>query len=140
MKKADSTSQTPTKVQDKPKLTRPTDGRVLAGVGIGLARYLDVDVWLVRLLMLVVSFMSFGTFILAYVFLWLVIPASENSEAQASRSSSATSSTWIGVALILVGGYFLAKSFGLLDWLSSEHLWPALVIIAGVGLLIKSRK
>ncbi len=55
------------------KLVRPRDGRIIGGVCAGLARKLDLDVSMVRLVTaLVVIFTGVGPF--AYVAAWLVIP------------------------------------------------------------------
>jgi len=55
------------------KMTRPRDGRMVAGVCAGLARSLGVDATLVRLVWAFsVIFLGFG--VLAYVICWIVIP------------------------------------------------------------------
>lgn len=55
------------------KLVRPRDGRILGGVCVGLARKLNLDVSMVRLVTaLAVIFTGVGP--LAYVAAWLVIP------------------------------------------------------------------
>lgn len=46
--------------------------------------------------------------------------------------------TWYwGVALILIGGYYLLYNMGLLTWLSGDVLWPVLLIVLGVFLLVR---
>jgi hypothetical protein len=42
-----------------------------------------------------------------------------------------------GVALILVGGYALLRSLGLLQWVRADVFWPLLVIALGVWLIIQ---
>jgi hypothetical protein len=42
-----------------------------------------------------------------------------------------------GVALILVGGYALLRSLGLLQWVRADLFWPLLVIALGVWLIIQ---
>jgi Domain of unknown function (DUF5668) len=42
-----------------------------------------------------------------------------------------------GVVLILVGGYALLRSLGLLQWIRVDIFWPLLVIALGVWLIIE---
>jgi phage shock protein C len=55
-------------------LVRTRDGRIVAGVCSGLARYLEVDANLVRLLAALITLFTAGTGILAYLVAWAVIP------------------------------------------------------------------
>ncbi len=54
-------------------LVRPRSGRVVAGVCAGLARWLGVNAWLVRVA-LVLSFFLPGPQLVAYVVLWIMLP------------------------------------------------------------------
>lgn len=53
---------------------RVREGKLLAGVCTGLARYLNVDVTFVRVVFAVAAVFSFGLAFWAYVFLWFVAP------------------------------------------------------------------
>jgi phage shock protein C len=55
-------------------LTRPRDGKKVAGVCAGLARYLGVDVTLIRILMLCLALVppSFG--LVLYIVCWIAMP------------------------------------------------------------------
>src|SRR5262249_13237105 len=57
-----------------PKLSRPREGRKIAGVCAGFARYLGVDVTLVRLITLVLCFWPVGIGLIAYFVGWIVMP------------------------------------------------------------------
>ncbi len=54
-------------------LVRPRKGRVLAGVCAGLARWLGVNAWLVRLAVVLSLFLP-GPQLLGYVILWILLP------------------------------------------------------------------
>jgi phage shock protein PspC (stress-responsive transcriptional regulator) len=54
-------------------LYRPVDDRMLAGVASGLARFLGVDVMLVRIALVVLCFVA-GVGVPLYVASWLLIP------------------------------------------------------------------
>lgn len=55
------------------QITRPRQGRVVAGVCAGLAQYLGWDVVLIRVILLVLV-LGAGTGVLAYVIGWIAIP------------------------------------------------------------------
>jgi len=80
--------------QTKPQeLSRPVDDRMLGGVASGIARYLRVDVTVVRIIFAVLAFMG-GVGIPLYLAGWLLIPeegarqsiASELIDSLSSRS------------------------------------------------------
>ena len=55
-------------------LSRPRDGRVIAGVCAGLARRFGLDPWMTRLLFVLILFVIPGSQILVYPVLWLLMP------------------------------------------------------------------
>jgi phage shock protein C len=54
-------------------LERAREGRKIAGICMGLARHLDVDVTLIRLLTIVGALFT-GIGFIAYLIAWIVIP------------------------------------------------------------------
>jgi phage shock protein C len=64
----DANPQTPTR-----SLARPMQDRMLAGVAAGVARYLDLDVTIVRIVLVVLAFCG-GAGVPLYVAGWLLIP------------------------------------------------------------------
>ena len=55
-------------------LVRTRDGRMLAGVCAGVADYLGLDVTLARVTWAVVSVITGGAGVLAYLVAWIIIP------------------------------------------------------------------
>lgn len=55
-------------------LVRRRDDRMLAGVCAGVARYLGIDVTVVRVIWAIVSVITGGAGILAYLVAWVLIP------------------------------------------------------------------
>jgi phage shock protein C len=55
-------------------LMRPRDGRMLAGVCAGVAGYFGLDVTLVRVIWAVISVLTGGAGVLAYLVAWILIP------------------------------------------------------------------
>jgi len=56
------------------KLTRPREGRRIAGVCAGVARYLDLDVTLVRVVWVLLVIFPPVPGILVYIVCWIVMP------------------------------------------------------------------
>jgi phage shock protein PspC (stress-responsive transcriptional regulator) len=66
-----------TTITDRPaarQLRRSADDRMLAGVAGGIARYLDTDVTLVRVIIAALTLFT-GTGVALYIAAWLLIPA-----------------------------------------------------------------
>ena len=61
------------------RLMRDTQQGVLGGVCSGLAAYFGIDVVLVRLIAVGLLFVSFGTAVLVYIVLWLVVPEAKTA-------------------------------------------------------------
>lgn len=57
-----------------PRLSRPREDRKIAGVCAGFARYLGVDVTLVRLIAVVLAICPIGLGIIGYIAAWIVMP------------------------------------------------------------------
>jgi phage shock protein C len=55
-------------------LVRSRKGRMVAGICAGIADYSGLDVTLVRLMVAVVSVITGGTGVLAYLAAWMIIP------------------------------------------------------------------
>ncbi len=55
-------------------LVRPRQGRMVAGICAGIAEYFGLDVTLVRVIVAVVSFLTGGAGVLAYLAAWMIIP------------------------------------------------------------------
>ena len=62
-------------------LVRPARGRVLAGVCAAIARALGWETWLVRVLWIILSLIP-GPLWIAYVVLWIAIPAEGSARAR----------------------------------------------------------
>ncbi len=58
----------------KKSLFRDMDHAMIAGVAAGLAHYVGMDVTLMRLIFVVLLFVTHGSFILLYFLLWLIVP------------------------------------------------------------------
>ena len=61
------------------RLYRSTSQRMLGGVAAGLASYFGIDPNVVRLIFLVLAFVTGGGFALVYMLLWLLIPGTAST-------------------------------------------------------------
>jgi phage shock protein C len=69
-----------------PALSRPMDDRMIAGVCAGFARYMGIDVALIRILWVVLSFSGVG--LIAYLVAWIVMPKDTVTAVVPVRASS----------------------------------------------------
>lgn len=56
------------------RLTRPRDDRKIAGVCAGFARYMNIDVTLVRVIAIVLVLCPPSVGLIAYIVAWIVMP------------------------------------------------------------------
>lgn len=60
------------------RLYRNDHDKMLAGVCSGLAEYLAVEVTVIRLVAVLMTFVLFGTTVFAYILLWALLPVNPN--------------------------------------------------------------
>ncbi len=75
----ESTAAEEPKSRKSKKYYRDIDTRLLGGVASGLAVYLNWDTALIRIIFVVLAFVTSGTFILIYLLMWLIIPKAETT-------------------------------------------------------------
>ena len=146
----------------KNRLYRSESNRTIAGVCGGLGEFLGIDPLIIRIFFIIWTIL--GEFsVLVYFILWVVIPNKSASDAgdtfkseelgarfrlmgselgSAARQPSQELITYAGAGLIGWGVFYLLRQFGLpwLNWNYSLYLWPALLIIAGVFVLIRATR
>ena len=135
------------------KLVRSEEKRVIGGVCAGLAQYFGVDPVLVRLIFAALALVQ-GVGVIAYLIIWLVVPAESNrdlSGEEAIRANMADmrvradqlvgrlgegqqGTIFIAILLITLGAIFLLGQF-----VPMHILWP-LVLIALGGYLLFIRR
>jgi phage shock protein PspC (stress-responsive transcriptional regulator) len=80
------TDQSEAPLTDRPgarQLRRSADDRMLAGVAGGIARYLDVDVTIVRVAVVALTLLT-GTTAALYIAAWLLVPADGEDQSLAA--------------------------------------------------------
>ena len=135
------------------RLYKSTSDRMLSGVSGGLGEYLDVDSTLVRIAWVIVTIMSAGLGLLAYIALAIIVPtrtgnpAPQEAEAEdgerayvpaADGARRRRGSIVGGSALIVIGVLFLLWNFGLFDWFDWGLFWPVVLIVLGLLLVARA--
>ena len=113
------------------RLTRRTDNRIIAGVASGLADYLGIEPWIVRIGFVVLVFFG-GLGALAYLIAWLLVPVAGSGESLAGgvlRRPPSGLRSYLGVGLILLAVALLASTFS-----SPQVIWAIVLIAFGVFL------
>lgn len=137
----------------KQRLYRKRTDKVVAGVAAGMGEYFDLDPVFIRLAFVLLAFIH-GIGILAYIVLWILVPARDaytftpmpdqtsggvpGQEASANSFQGGKAAKALGVIFIVLGGLFLADNF--VEWLDIGDLWPILLIVFGVVMLLGARK
>lgn len=137
------------------RLYRSGKDKMLGGIAGGLADYFEVDVTLVRLIVLV-TVLAGGVGLFAYLVAWIIIPLNPEHGAPgaARRDYSGASEVQevmvedenrlqrrekhrqlAGIILIGLGVmFFLDRIF---PWFSWERMWPLVLIFIGILIMVR---
>jgi len=77
-------------------LVRNRKDRLVAGVCAGAADYFGIDVTLIRVIVAVVSVLTGGAGILAYLAAWVIIPEEGEKSPAAEHITSQNQDAWSG--------------------------------------------
>ena len=134
-----------------PDLKRNQDDTWLFGVASGLADYFGVDATVVRMIFIITAVLGFGSTLLVYLLLAILIPERVKESGAADPSASLEKyryrtsgdtllvsrrrqlAGWIVVAL---GAVLLAANFGWFSWFSFGRFWPLILIAFGIALIV----
>ncbi|HHV54265.1 MAG TPA: PspC domain-containing protein [Firmicutes bacterium] len=147
------------------RLYRKRNGAMLGGVGAGLAEYFQLDVSLVRLILIAIGVMTGPAGVIGYIIAWVVIPEEPASvpappavepaappagpgpltgevvdEGASNRTETREPERrreLLGWLLVLVGGWALLGRIW--PWFSWAYFWPLVLIAGGIVLLVRSR-
>ncbi|MGH2555250.1 MAG: PspC domain-containing protein [Actinomycetota bacterium] len=122
-------------------LTRPRAGRLLGGVGVGLADYIGVDPMVVRAAFVVLAFLG-GIGVFLYLLAWLMIPPAPSGSPGGERLPARLLGrvrgrpAWVGVILLAVGGALVAHQLGV--W-HPTIFWGVTLVVSGIALFREDR-
>jgi phage shock protein PspC (stress-responsive transcriptional regulator) len=118
-----------------PRLTRPRDDRIVAGVAAGIARYLRVDPLVVRLVVLVLV-LAGGGGVVAYAVAWILMPE-DPEDGDPPPAAPRDAGTVAGAAMVVVGAVLLLQRLApAVTW---RFVAPLVLVAAGLLLLARGR-
>lgn len=136
MEQTEATSATGNaeRTQRSRELTRPVQGRMLAGVAEGVANNFGISDWIPRVFFVVTAFFG-GLGVVLYAAGWAFIRSEDESESPAERffSGASSSGSWIGIGLIVLAGIIVLSNF---TFLSGEVIWAAAFLVIGLLLYL----
>ncbi len=106
-----TTIHPPKKTPSKNKqLTRDTENKMIEGVCSGIAKYSDMDVTVVRLLWVLMTFLTSGLGLLIYIIAAIIMPADTKEKPKKEKKK-----TWVFVLIIilLIGLPLIIASVGM---------------------------
>jgi phage shock protein PspC (stress-responsive transcriptional regulator)/tetrahydromethanopterin S-methyltransferase subunit G len=110
-------SQQSTQSEAPPKtkrgLYRDTSDKFIGGVCSGIAAYLNVDPAIVRILFAIITFGGFGLGFMAYIILWIVLPAKDVEGYAGKRLFRNPEGRMIGGVCSGLGAYFNKSAVGI---------------------------
>lgn len=120
------------------KLKRSRDNRMIAGVCGGIGEYFNIDPIIIRLVWALLFFTPGAPGFLFYLLCAIIIPEDDGiihqDEEKGFSINSSNTTTFIGIALIIVGGFMLAKIIWphlAFRFMNIFRYWPVLLIIGG---------
>lgn len=122
------------------RLVRSRTDKVIAGVAGGLGEYLGVDPVLIRIALVALVLLGFGTGVLLYVIMWLVVPEEGDADVHAKRDrppshvSSESAAFIVGGLLILFGAVWLARMF-IPYFFELRIIGPLVLLAVGVAIV-----
>ena len=127
-------------VRDLGRLRRPTENRMVAGVAAGVARQLDIDPIIVRVIFGALTIFG-GAGILLYCIAWLTIPADGSKDSAASELLRRDAQVVMSVGIVLAAAVAGMTMMGAMLW-SAPNPWPVMVVsaVAVAGIIVFSRR
>lgn len=121
----------------------------ITGVAAGIADYFNIDPTVVRVLFVVAAFLTEGLAVVAYFVLAIILPvngdvtssASDRSGNVFTANSSSSLRNWLGLGLIILGGWYLLSYLwpGILV-VSWNVVWPVVIIAIGIIILTRGKR
>lgn len=142
------------------RLYRDEANKVIGGVCAGLAEYFGTDIFVIRLIFMLMLIFKGGGFLI-YIVLWIALPPKPyrfnepgsmdytvpNSPPQwanpqfVSPPKGRSSGTIIaGIVLVLLGAYVILDDFNIIPNIDFDHFWPLILIAIGVVLVFSGGK
>jgi signal transduction histidine kinase len=113
---------------------RDTERGIVAGVAAGIARRLNIDPIIVRVVFAATS-VAGGAGFAVYLLAWALMPSATGGKAPVERIAGQRD-TWLvigGMVCLALSGLLLLRHWGL--WFSDQFVWPVILVAAGAALI-----
>ncbi len=135
------TSSEQAKSRTAKKYYRDIDNRLLGGVASGLAAYLNWDTALMRIIFVLLAFLTSGTFILIYLLMWIIIPKAVTTAQKLEMKGEDVNIETIKKTMVDAKEYIESDKFKAGATEAGTRIWEILraifkVILITVGALI----
>lgn len=138
------------------KLYRSRKDNVISGVCGGFGKHFNIDPVIVRIFWALITIYETNIGIIGYIACAIIIPLTpkvcnetdynndgfekkcvnlKKSDTTSNSVNHNKNTVLIGLILIILGGLFILKRF--YSWIDIDNLWPALLILAGVFIIVK---
>ncbi len=130
------------------RLYRSRTDTIFSGVAAGVATYLNADPALVRIAWAILVPLTGGVALIAYIVASFVVQQAPVANAAAAEPGSAEApdpaasdgraGMFVGIGLVLLGLWFLARpALPPVDW---SLVWPLIIVAIGGLILVRSMK
>ncbi|HEY7704379.1 MAG TPA: PspC domain-containing protein, partial [Acidimicrobiia bacterium] len=112
-----------------PEMTRPREGRAIAGVAAALAIRFNLPVMLVRIIFVVLAFTG-GLGLFLYAAGWLLIRSEDEPDTPAQRLLSQVGSWqgWLGIGLLAIAAVIVLDR---IPFIRGDLLWAVALVVIG---------
>jgi signal transduction histidine kinase/phage shock protein PspC (stress-responsive transcriptional regulator) len=120
----------------RPRLTRRSHDKLIAGVAGGIGDRFEIEPNLVRLAFVVLTFAG-GAGVVLYLAGWLWLPEDNGSAALIERGGGRRRSDWVQIAAlgaVVLGVLLLSQSIGLR--IPDAVVWPVVLAAMGTALIV----
>lgn len=137
------------------KLRRlPALGQI-TGVCAGIAEYTSIDVTIIRILTVVLTIMTSGSFVIVYIIAAIMLPSTSSSAATTPSVSNnlrelteelqrkkqhSNLRSFFGIGLLLLGTWLLFQQLypNLIDHYL-RYIWPVILIVLGIVIALRRK-
>ena len=133
-----SRSPAPSPASTRSRLSRRSDGKLIAGVASGVGEHFNIEPNLVRLGFIVLA-LAGGAGVVLYVAGWLWLPEAGDADAPHApgRHHGRRRSDWVQIAAlgaVVLGVLLLSQSIGLR--VPDQVVWPLVLAAMGTALIV----
>lgn len=148
-------------MNNRKKLYRSPNNRMIAGVCGGIGEYFDVDPVLIRIIFLLLTLMG-GSGVFFYIFSWVIIPkqgheskgqemarnftdeikqrATEFTGGSKHAKSNMSRRNILGIVIILFGFVLLFNKISPFPFLRWDLFWLIVIILIGFYMVFKNKR